>query len=207
SYCEENIYCLVRDRVPPDSRKYFTVAFISNTMKTVPLFYQKASRHPPLPVTWDYHVLLIHHPPSAPATIYDFDTTLPFPCLFAEYYTKTLYGPTSWGEYAGILDPLQVQAYVANRPRYFRLVGASEYLRTFASTRKHMVGPEGVEVEGEWLADPPVYPPITCEMGEDTLEMFLDFGVPGSGGGWGRIVDEEAFWSEFAGEGEEVRVH
>ncbi|CUS08653.1 unnamed protein product [Tuber aestivum] len=208
-YCEENIYCLVRDRVPSDSRKYFTVAFVSNAMKSI--------KTPPLPVTWDYHVLLIHHPPSALATIYDFDTTLPFPCPFAEYYTKTLYGPAEWEEYGEMLDPVQVRAYVANRPRFFRLVGASEYLRTFASTRKHMMNPGGME--GMWLADPPVYPPITCEMGEDTLHMFLDFGASGSGGGggWGRIVDEVAFWSEFAGEvdgikveeegEEEVRVH
>ena len=92
---------------------------------------------------------------------------------------------------------MQVQAYVANRPRSFRLVSASEYLRTFASTRKHMVNPEGAE--GKWLADPPVYPPITCELGDDTLEMFLDFEVP-NGTGWGRIVDEEGFWNEFASE-------
>jgi len=98
---------------------------------------------------------------------------------------------------------LQVQAYVANRPRSFRLVGASEYLRTFASTRKHMIDPEGVEAK--WLANPPVYPPITCEMGEDTLEMFLDFEVS-NGSEWGRIVDEEAFWSEFAGEGDRIEV-
>jgi len=60
-------------------------------------------------------------------------------------------------------------------------------------------------VEGKWLADPPIYPPITCEMGEDTLEMFLDFEVL-NGSGWGRVVDEEAFWNEFAGGGDKIEV-
>ncbi|RPB02366.1 hypothetical protein L873DRAFT_1787737 [Choiromyces venosus 120613-1] len=203
-YCEENIYCLVRDRVPPELRKYFTVVFISNTMKTIPLYYQKASKYPPLPVTWDYHVLLLSHPtPSSPATVYDFDTTLPFPTPFPEYHSKTLYGPpiTSLETYLndqGInIDPVQIYSYVANRPRFFRLIAASEYLRTFASSRKHMMDEE----EKGWLAEPPGYPPIRCEVGEDTLGMFLDFTGEGEGdeSGWGRVVDEEGFWREFAG--------
>lgn len=66
-----------------------------------------------------------------------------------------------------------------------------------------MVNPEGAE--GKWLADPPAYPPITCELGDDTLEMFLDFEVP-NGSGWGRIVDEEGFWNEFAGEEDKIEV-
>lgn len=59
-----------------------------------------------------------------------------------------------------------------------------------------------VAQDGRWMAEPPEYPAIRNAVGEeDTLGEFLDFGV--RGGGFGKVVDEEGFWEDFAGSSEE----
>lgn len=122
----------------------------------------------------DYHVILIHKPATeAPSsTVYDFDTALdPFGTPFESYVSKTLYGDESlWSEPDP--DKEAVLSFVDEHPRLFRLVAAEEYIRLFASSRKHMMKKpsdrrnESLEVveadgwEAEWLAKPPDYPPV-----------------------------------------------
>lgn len=88
----------------------------------------------------DYHVVLIYAPDER-AVVYDLDTELPFPTFFCKYATETF------------------RSDEALRPEYhrkFRLVSASEYLKTFASNRSHMK-----REDGTWIKTPPDYPPIS----------------------------------------------
>ncbi|KAL7275124.1 hypothetical protein RUND412_001943 [Rhizina undulata] len=199
SYCEENIYCLLRDHVPAGERGQYTVVFISNEEKCVPLFFQK-----------DYHVLLLHSAPHSHSHVYDFDTRLPFRTSFASYFTQTLYGLlTTPAEISS-----KIQEYLEFHPRCFKLVAAEEYLRCFASDRRHMkrlveVEDEGAEEEGgverkivreEWIAAPPLYGPIVAANGaENTLPIFLDFTPEFQASQFGRIVDEATFLELFGG--------
>lgn len=118
----------------------------------------------------DYHVILIHKAAttttkSPSSTVYDFDTTLhPFGLQFESYVSKTLYGDK--GLWANPDDQEAVLSYVAKHLRGFRLVAAEEYIRLFASTRKHMMkkcADESSDADGGWLTKPPDYPPIRTE--------------------------------------------
>ncbi|KAL0640319.1 Protein N-terminal glutamine amidohydrolase [Maublancomyces gigas] len=203
-YCEENIYCMVRDHIEPLDRRHYTVVFISNEEKCTPLFYQKAGKIPQIPVCWDYHVILIHKAATTTtkgpsSTVYDFDTTLhPFGLQFESYVSRTLYGDE--GLWANPDDREAVLSYVNKHPRGFRLVAAEEYIKLFASTRKHMMkkcADESSDADGGWLTKPPDYPPIRTEASDDTMEKFLDFSCADDE--YGEILDEWAFWEKFAG--------
>ncbi|KAH0608055.1 uncharacterized protein H6S33_002107 [Morchella sextelata] len=178
-YCEENIYCMIRDHVAPELWEDFYVVFISNIEKCVALSFQKVCTTPDTPVYWDYHVILLHHPRTTPHTItvYDLDTTLPFGLSHHSYLSHTF--PT----------------HPASPPAHFKLVPAKDYMRLFASTRAHMWR-EIVNDEGDrgwrWVAEPPVWSCIVSEEeGEDTLERFLDFGHEGDR--FGRVYGEGEF--------------
>lgn len=124
----------------------------------------------------DYHVILIHKPATETpsSTVYDFDTALgPFGIPFESYVSKTLYGDESlWSEPDPEIDKEAVLSFVGEHPRLFRLVAAEEYIKLFASSRKHMMKKpsnrrdESLDVvktdgwEAEWLAKPPDYPPV-----------------------------------------------
>jgi hypothetical protein len=163
-----------------------------------PLFYQGSTRST-LPVTWDYHVILIHHHPLSTACVYDFDSTLPFPTPFAQYYELTLKGDKVWADPE--VDQVALRVYLDRRMRRFRIVAAEEYLRCFASSREHMKMAGSEDGSAKWMAEPPGYPPIRCGLGEDTLGSLLEFGE-GEGMGFGRVVDEQGFWEEFVGGGD-----
>ncbi|KAF8467708.1 N-terminal glutamine amidase-domain-containing protein [Kalaharituber pfeilii] len=223
SYCEENIYLILRDYVDPSQLDQYTVVFISNTQKCVPLFYQRIAQGN-LPVCWDYHVILLHTSPITKLTsVYDFDTQLtPFPLSFRDYFLPTLNGPSPWPSW-----PVEVveaiQETISRNPRRYKLIKGRDYLRLFASSRRHMLkkilsplrpstagapasptgevgepaAPATAEVE-IYVAPPPLYPPIRTEESECTLQKFLDFSPSWSDCDFGRIVDEWAFLNEFS---------
>lgn len=131
-------------------------------------------------------MILIYKPAikNSSSIVYDFDTTLdPFGLPFEVYFSKTLYGDeTLWSELDPEVDQEAILSFVDRHPRFFKLVSAEEYLRLFASTRKHMmkelpIHEAGQENEGldvkkvmeaewwkdKWMAKPPDYPPIRTE--------------------------------------------
>lgn len=130
------------------------------------------------PPNQDYHVVLVYKaatttkPPLS--TVYDFDTTLdPFGLSFESYVSKTLYGDKSlWADPDPDIDQEVVLSYVDRHPRFFRLVPAEEYIRLFASTRKHMMK-ECMDAGGGWLAKPPDYLPIRTKGREGGFEFFF----------------------------------
>ncbi|RPB24815.1 hypothetical protein L211DRAFT_837198 [Terfezia boudieri ATCC MYA-4762] len=218
SYCEENIYLILRDHVDPSQVDQYTVVFISNPQKCVPLFFQRIAQGN-LPVCWDYHVILLHTSPATNlTTVYDFDTRLsPFPLSFRDYFLPTLNGPSPWPDWpAEVVEA--IQETIAKNPRRYKLIKGGDYFRLFASSRKHMLkmitspmkeefprtagkGTETViktkDVE-IYISPPPTYPPIRTEESECSFQRFVDFSSSWSDCEYGRIVDEWAFLSEFS---------
>lgn len=54
-------------------------------------------------------------------------------------------------------------SYITRVYRYFRIIPASEFIRDFASDRRHMKRPDG-----SWIKPPPPYSPI-CAAGIHTF--------------------------------------
>ena len=107
-------------------------------------------------VVWDYHVILVYIGDDS-TTVYDLDTTLPFPANFNEYCEAT------FGSDAQLKECYH---------RKLRVVPAQRYLATFASDRRHMRKPasEG----GEWLQTPPPWPCIKTNAAIHNLDSFID---------------------------------
>ncbi|RVD82710.1 uncharacterized protein DFL_007125 [Arthrobotrys flagrans] len=228
-YCEENIYKLIEYHVNSASLKHYTVIFLSNSSKCIPVFSQKIQRSPNNPAVWDYHVILAYHPnhtleellqqpkahgelsgqPPEPAItksyIYDLDTTIQtFPCPFPTYFAQTFSPPPS----STFEDPLDrtILQMVLSRDiysRYFRLVPASDYLERFRSGRDHMK-----DKEGTWKAEPPVWDIIMgTKATGDSFEDYIEFNgcesrteVTENGKEYlGIIVGEKRLWEIFGG--------
>ena len=99
-YCEENVWKLCQrvhqeeqsntaDGSKEDKRSgcYYAV-FISNGSRTVPLWWQRASRGDPEtePVVWDYHVILAFKDTLAGSLVFDLDSSIKdYPCSFKTY--------------------------------------------------------------------------------------------------------------------------
>ncbi|RYY86535.1 hypothetical protein EON63_05590 [archaeon] len=91
-FCEENIYCLVRDLLSHHHElsvwgiELFPI-FISSQSKATPIWHQKAGN----PVCWDYHVILYVTETNmrGQGVILDFDTTQPFCTPVLEYIMKS----------------------------------------------------------------------------------------------------------------------
>ena len=85
-YCEENVWRLaVRKRTQQPTDRFW-VAFISNTIKNVPMFQQKAAIHGDVSCCWDYHVILLcQRPGDGQVAVYDVDSVLPYPCPLDAY--------------------------------------------------------------------------------------------------------------------------
>lgn len=123
------------------------VVFISNEKKQVPLWRQKASNRADGAVLWDYHVICIQRKSGSdlPPLVWDLDSSLPFPSPLATYVSETIRPSFSlFSEYQ----------------RFFRVVHAPMFLRSFASDRRHMK-----DSAGNWTAEPPTYDPIIAEDG------------------------------------------
>ena len=107
-YCEENVWklCeLIKDKGENLLERY-SVVFISNEAKTVPLWKQKASsqgQDMDYLVIWDYHVILLESQPQSDTEedktsglrsrknrVYDLDTVLEFPCDLDIYFQHSI---------------------------------------------------------------------------------------------------------------------
>ncbi|KAK6504185.1 Protein N-terminal glutamine amidohydrolase [Arthrobotrys conoides] len=228
-YCEENIYKLIETHITSTSLKHYTVIFLSNSSKCIPVFSQKIQRHPNNPTIWDYHVILAYHPNHSleellqqskireeveeqafePAItksyIYDLDTTIPtFPCPFPTYFAQTFSPPPS-SAFEDPLDRVLLQMALSRNiyNRYFRLVPANDYLDHFRSGRDHMK-----DNEGYWRAEPPVWDVIMgAKATADSFDDYIDFGECESRAEaledgreyLGIIVGEERLWEVFGG--------
>jgi len=146
-YCEENIWHICRNE--PFDHGY--VIFIASTGDSFPMLNQRVMDHPSIPVSWDYHAVLLVH--SEDNLIIDFDTALPFCCDIRRYFSHSFLDNRLLKEHE---QPL------------FRIVPASEYVTVFSSDRVHMKTKTG------WLAPPPDWPTI----GEppSNLSDFIDMG-------------------------------
>lgn len=155
-YCEENAVLLAAELGKMAGR--CCVVFISNAVKQVPIWHQKAARTHGEPVIWDYHVIVMHSSSSsAPWQVYDLDSTLPWACS-AQAYVDAAFRP-------GFV--------VQKHQQCFRVVNAVECCSRFSSDRRHMLNDGG---EG-YLAPPPPYPPIVGPDARSDHELgaYLDF--------------------------------
>ncbi|XP_050382230.1 protein N-terminal glutamine amidohydrolase [Argentina anserina] len=163
-YCEENVYLVCKELgakgIADANSSDLFVVFISNEKKQIPLWHQKASNRADGVVLWDYHVICVQRKlggggGDSPTQylVWDLDSTLSFPCGLGSYVAETI-RPTfqTFSEFQ----------------RYFRIVHAPIFLRSFASDRRHMKDPLG-----EWLHQPPEYEPIVSEDG--TVHNLNDY--------------------------------
>ncbi|XP_050301232.1 protein N-terminal glutamine amidohydrolase isoform X2 [Anthonomus grandis grandis] len=154
-YCEENVYKLAEDvakKYPNELSKCFVV-IISNQSRTVPLWKQRAGKDEDKLIIWDYHGIFLYHPEPDKCLVYDLDSELPFPTYVHKYVTETF-------RTDHILKP--------DYFRYFRVVPANEFLKEFASDRRHMKRPDGT-----WIKPPPTYPAISSANSEHNLEDYI----------------------------------
>ncbi|KAA8517106.1 hypothetical protein F0562_017399 [Nyssa sinensis] len=150
-YCEENVYFLCKKlcangTADAEGSDLFVV-FISNEKKQVPLWHQKASQRADGVVLWDYHVICVQRKKesSSPHLVWDLDSSLPFPSPLASYVSET------------IRPSFQL---FSEFQRFFRIVHAPIFLRSFASDRRHMK-----DSVGNWIAQPPASEAIVAEDG------------------------------------------
>lgn len=140
-FCEENVWHLAQTRA---GRPDIHAVFVTNRTRQVALWQQRAGD----PVIWDYHVVLLDD-----RDVVDLDTTIEGgPTLPAAVWLQSTFR----------------RADETLAPR-FRVVDAGELLRTFASDRSHMRGPDGTPRQPF-----PEWPPIRCPAGAHTLPRFLD---------------------------------
>lgn len=178
SFCylsEENVWKLCetfKNHLKIDLSQFYVV-FISNEMKQIPLWYQKASDNPLSPVVWDYHVILIYNK-GKNSLVYDLDTTLSFPCYLCEYAEKVIQSENDFGK---------------NFSRKFRVIPASSFLQTFASDRSHML-----TEDGKWRKPPPSYPPIRTQDTSMNLFEYIDMNPQK---GEGTVMDLNNFLKNF----------
>ncbi|KLO18794.1 hypothetical protein SCHPADRAFT_804892, partial [Schizopora paradoxa] len=179
NYCEENVYFLAKhflDDKEVSSRWDVFVIFISNTTKSVALWYQKLNDSV---VIWDYHVILIALRRRALTSsagrrlasrsfVYDFDSRLEMPCAWEEYITLT------FQDQEGL--PEQFRSLL-------RVVPGDVFVGSFASDRSHMVSLDG---NGSRYISVP--PPYACIVGEkakilgvvnNLMDSFVDMSSNG----------------------------
>ena len=185
-YCEENVWRLVcrkllvqpgaaalpdldnnnnnnNDSSNNDSCSSFWVVFVSNPVKNVPMFQQRAAQSADTACCWDYHVILVGRDSTnnggGSPQVWDMDSRLPYPCPLPHYLAHTF--PYEWP------DPHGPQ---------FRILPATTYLQTFASNRSHMFN----RTQRRWTAPPPQYEIIQTDHDTHTLDLLLDFAAPPS---------------------------
>lgn len=155
-YCEENVWRLAYRKIQarPNEQDCYFVAFISNSIKTVPMFFQRAASSPETSVCWDYHVILLYaHPTERDVYVYDIDSVLDYPCTLAEYLRRSFPYEAPF-----VMAPL------------FRVVPAALFLQHFSSDRMHMFNTK----TKSWIATPPSYSIIRGH-GESNLKHYLNF--------------------------------
>lgn len=134
-YCEENVWQLLQGSELPRERSF--AVLISNRMRAVRYWNQRAAVRPKSPIIWDYHVVVLVEQPEGPV-VYDLDSVLPFPCPLAQYLAES-FRP----------DPSETAVFEP----WFRVVPAQLYLDELWSDRSHMR-----TEDGGWQAPPPPWP-------------------------------------------------
>ena len=170
-YCEENIYKFIRKHCEQFDEVY--AVFITNPRQQCVIWCQKLSDAPAVtPVCWDYHVVAVARK-SSEHYVFDFDTTLSFPCPL-DLYAKECFKPSNpeisqwWLQFAIMTG------------HYFRAVKGPDFLKTFSSDRSHMID----ESSGNWKSDPPGYEPIyRPDLGHNLMD-FLDLENTALPGKW-----------------------
>ena len=99
-YCEENIYLLAAQLSSTNPTASYYVLFISSIGKCAPVWHQLAATSPSgkgddgssdQPCIWDYHVVLLEIDSTLKISrIYDFDSTLEFPCRAVDYVVQAI---------------------------------------------------------------------------------------------------------------------
>ncbi|CAK9182406.1 unnamed protein product [Ilex paraguariensis] len=157
NYCEENVYLLCKKLCAGGAADMegsdLFVVFITNEKKQVPLWHQKASQRADGIVLWDYHVICVQETitvqrkkgENSTPLVLDLDSTLPFPSPLPSYIAET------------IQPSFQL---FSDFKRFFRIVHAPIFIRSFASDRRHMK-----DSVGNWISQPPAYEPIVAEDG------------------------------------------
>lgn len=204
--------------------------FISNANRTVPFLRQRSgggcsggggddNDGGGRLVVWDYHVIALHRRRRAVDDddndgdddgndyyeVYDYDTTLDFPCPLSTYVDLALTIPPS--SRGGTGGPLP------ERYRHlFRVVPADRYLAEFASDRSHMLLPPpskedsssgGYVGEGEgerYSSPPPSYPCIAARDGTGetmNLDEYIDMEERCCHPGRGAVYDLEGLARRF----------
>ncbi|KAG1121468.1 hypothetical protein G6F42_012397 [Rhizopus arrhizus] len=176
-YCEENIYMLCSEilKKRPELIDDFSVLFISNPHRSVPLWQQRAGRGDEHVVIWDYHVVLYYKQDSE-ALIYDFDTFLPFPSP-ADFYALETFKPNMV-----IKDEYK---------HMFRLIPAKAYLDHFESDRSHMLNENG-----EYTATPPQYPAI-IKKGKSNLDNYISMKQDDTQDVHGTVMKSDDFYQSL----------
>lgn len=146
-FCEENVWWLIKEKGPADE---LFVAFISNDGRACEMWSQKPAPEGAA-VVWDYHVVAVERGPQP--RVWDLDSRVPPPALAAAWLGAS-FRP-------GVPAPFAPE---------FRVVPSADFVRFFASDRRHMR-----DAEGGWQAPPPAWPPIVAPSGAvHTLDAFLD---------------------------------
>ena len=149
------------------------MVFISNEKRTVPLWQQSASQEEDGLVIWDYHVILIIKN-VLNCTVFDLDTSLPYPSEFDSYSKYAFKSDT------GIMEQFH---------RKFRVINCKEFLKYFASDRSHMK-----TKNGQWIKPPPEYPCIQTSTSLNNIEMFISMD---QSVGWGNVLSLAGFNDYF----------
>lgn len=152
-YCEENVWQLCAHPRVADAERW--VLFVSNAIRKVAMWGQRAAAAKDLPIAWDYHVVLLFRAPAEPTTgqgpgpwqIWDLDAREPDPRAAADWLARSF-------AHIGLLPPKYT-------PR-FRMVSCADYRRHLRSDRRHMLRPDGLPRRA-----PPSWPAI---LGEPTAE-------------------------------------
>lgn len=160
-YCEENVYMLCKKLCTTGMANTkgsdLFIVFISNEKKQVPMWHQKASSRADGIVLWDYHVICIQIKGEGYSSnlVWDLDSSLPFPSPLSSYVSESIRPSYQlFPEYQ----------------RFFRIVHAPNFLKDFASDRRHMK-----DSVGNWTAQPPSYEAIAAEDGTvHNLNEYLD---------------------------------
>lgn len=146
-FCEENVWWWAKQQGSAPER---FVAFVSNLSRSCEMWSQRPAPEGTA-VVWDYHVVGVER--GVAARIWDFDSRLAAPAS-AHQWLRASFRPDVPAPFA----PL------------FRVVASVEFLRHFASDRRHMR-----DEQGGWHAEPPAWPDIVAPSGAiHTLDAFLD---------------------------------
>jgi hypothetical protein len=148
-WCEENVWHLCEHEAVRERERW--VVIVSNAIRQVAMWAQKAATRPGWPLAWDYHVALLVRGKTG-WEIWDLDSALGHPVA-----------ATTWLEQSFRELPPAARALAP----MFRLVAAQDYRREFSSDRSHML-----DSRGGYQQAVPNWPRIG--QGTNNLRRFVD---------------------------------